>query len=126
MLRRRTVLILAAGSVLALSGCRSAPIMNVSDAPITANRSMQQVEQAIVDAGRSLGWQMSPQGPGRVQGNLVLRTHRATVDVLYSAKSYSIVYKDSDNLHYDGKSIHKNYNGWIENLDRAIRVRLSG
>jgi hypothetical protein len=126
MIVRRTVLLLAAGALVALAGCRSAPILNVTDAPIGGNRSAQQVEQAIVEAGRSLGWQMSPQGPGRIQGNLVLRTHRATVDIAYSTKSYSISYKDSQNLDYDGSSIHKNYNGWIENLDRAIRVRLSG
>jgi hypothetical protein len=123
---RRSVLILVAGSVLALAGCRTAPVLNINEAPISGNRSMQQVEQAIVEAGRSLGWQMSPQGPGRIQGNLALRSHRASVDIAYSPKSYSIRYKDSDNLHYDGSSIHKNYNGWIENLDRAIRVRLSG
>jgi hypothetical protein len=126
MMLRRSALMLIAASVLALAGCRSAPVLNISDAPIGGNRSMQQVEQAIVDAGRSLGWQMSPQGAGRIQGNIVLRTHRAAVDIAYNTKSYSIRYKDSDNLDYTGSSIHKNYNGWIENLDRAIRNRLSG
>jgi hypothetical protein len=126
MMLRRSALMLIAASVLALAGCRSAPVLNINDAPIGGNRSMQQVEQVIVDAGRNLGWQMTPQGPGRIQGNLRLRDHRATVDIAYSARSYSIRYKDSDNLHYDGSTIHKNYNGWIENLDRAIRNRLSG
>jgi hypothetical protein len=118
------MLVLLAASVLALGACRSAPVRNVTDAPISSGKSMQQVEQAIVEAGRTLGWQMSPQGPGKITGNLALRTHRATVDVTYNTKSYSITYKDSDNLHYDGHSIHSNYNGWIENLDRAIRARL--
>ena len=44
--------------------------------------------------------------------------------VVYDTKSYSIKYKDSSNLNYDGKSIHKNYNGWVENLDKAIRSNL--
>lgn len=122
---RRAMLVLIAGSLLALGGCRSAPVRNVSDAPITGSKSMLQVEQAIVDAGRGLGWQMSPQGPGRIAASIALRTHRASVDITYTTKSYSIRYKDSDNLNYDGSSIHKNYNGWIENLERAISVRLS-
>jgi hypothetical protein len=33
--------------------------------------------------------------------------------------------KDSTNLDYDGNTIHKNYNGWVENLDKAIRVQLA-
>ena len=53
-----------------------------------------------------------------------LRDHRAVVTVIYDTKSYSIKYKDSSNLNYDGKSIHKNYNGWVENLDKAIRSNL--
>ena len=41
--------------------------------------------------------------------------------------SYSIDYKNSLNLKYDStkNTIHKNYNGWIQNLDNAIQVQLS-
>ena len=28
------------------------------------------------------------------------------------------------NLQYDGKTIHSNYNGWIQNLDKAINREL--
>jgi hypothetical protein len=122
---RHGLAVLLAGSFLALAGCRSAPVLNVADAPVAGTKSLQQVEQAIVEAGQSLGWRMQPQGPGHVQGTLLLRDHRAVVDVSYTAKAYSIRYKDSANLHYDGSSIHKNYNGWIQNLDRAISNRLS-
>ena len=118
--------VLAIAALATLAGCRSAPVMNVVDAPLVSAKSMQQVEQAIVAAGNSLGWQMQPQGPGRIQGTLVLRDHRAVVDIGYTQKSYSIRYKDSSNLNYDGGSIHKNYNGWIQNLDRAIRQRIDG
>lgn len=110
--------------LLLLGGCRTAPVLDVVDAPVASARSAQQVEQAIVDAGRSLGWVMSAQGPGRMTGTLVLRDHRAVVDIGYDSRTYSIRYKDSSNLHYNGSSIHSNYNGWIQNLDRAIRARL--
>ena len=72
------------------------------------------------------GWQMVPKGPGNIEGTLILREHRAVVDVRYDTKTYSIKYKDSSNLQYDGASIHKNYNGWIQNLDNGIRARLTG
>jgi hypothetical protein len=49
----------------------------------------------------------------------------AKVDVKYDTKTYNITYKDSSNLEYDGKNIHKNYNGWIQNLDNGIRAQLS-
>lgn len=124
MIKRGLMLVIAC-SALALAGCRSAPVMNVVDAPVGMNRSAQQVEQAIIAAGNTLGWTMRPAGPGRIEGTLTLRDHRAVVDIAYSPKTYSIRYKDSSNLHYDGGSIHKNYNGWIENLDRAIRNRLT-
>ena len=46
------------------------------------------------------------------------------VDVRYTAKDYSITYKDSSNMQYQDGQIHRNYNGWIENLDRDIRGNL--
>jgi hypothetical protein len=126
MLRRLLTCVLLA-SVFALTGCKSAPVYDVTAAPVTSTKpmSMQAVEQAIIGAGTSLGWQMAPQGAGKITGTLILRTHRAVVDITYDTKSYSIKYKDSDNLNYDGRSIHSNYNGWIQNLDRAIRARLA-
>lgn len=123
---KRGLLLAAACAVLVLAGCRTAPVMNVVDAPVGAARSAQQVEQAIISAGNSLGWQMRPGGPGRIEGTLLLRDHRAVVDIDYTPRTYSIRYKSSSSsLHYDGNTIHKNYNGWIENLDRAIRNRLT-
>jgi hypothetical protein len=49
----------------------------------------------------------------------------AVVDINYTVKSYNISYKDSTELNYDGTNIHKNYNGWIQNLDKGIRAQLS-
>ena len=110
-----------------LAGCTSRPIVNVNDAPVvTAGKpaTMGDVQTAIVRAGSALGWQMSPVRPGLVAGRLELRTHVAVVDVSYDAKAYSIKYKESVNLDAQGGNIHKNYNGWIENLDRGIRTEL--
>jgi hypothetical protein len=49
----------------------------------------------------------------------------AQVDIPYNRQMYSIVYRDSNNLDYDGVNIHSNYNSWIQNLSAAINARLS-
>ncbi|EGV33478.1 putative lipoprotein [Thiorhodococcus drewsii AZ1] len=60
-------------------------------------------------------------------GTLYLRDHMAKVRILYDARRYSIRYQDSSNLKYnpDTKTIHSNYNSWVQNLDNAIRSQLS-
>lgn len=114
--------------VLLLGACRVAPtVYNVNQAPIATAKAPSQddVRKAIVRAGTSMGWQMKENGPNALIGTLNLRTHSATVDIPFNAKQYSILYKDSSNLNYDGTSIHKNYNGWIQNLQKQIDVQLS-
>ena len=112
---------------MALIGCKTAPVFNVTDAPINASEkaTAEDIKKAILSAGASLGWQMKEVEPGHIVGNLFLRKHSAVVDIPYSKESYSITYKDSTELKYDGSNIHSNYNGWIENLNRAIQARLS-
>jgi hypothetical protein len=113
---------------LAIVGCRTAPIYNVEQAPInvSANTGVSEIKKAILVAGASLGWQMKEVEPGHILGTLHLRKHMAQVDIPYSQTSYSIKYKDSMELDYDGSMIHKNYNGWIQNLDHAIQASLAG
>ena len=122
-MNHKKILIVLAAVVLA--GCTSRPVMNVTDAPVVTTGGKQltadQVGNAIVSAGNGLGWVMTPVSPGLVGGTLKLRNHLAVVDVRYTAKTFSIGYKDSTNLDYQNGQIHKNYNGWIENLDREIR-----
>ena len=117
--------------VLLIGACaatRTAPIRNVADAPVAGvsgqTMTLTDVERAIRRAGAGLGWSMRTVNPGLIEGTLVLRTHSATVDIPYSLKSYSIQYKTSTNLQVDGNVIHQNYNGWIENLDKSIRLQL--
>jgi hypothetical protein len=119
--------ILAVTASLLLVACTTQPIMNVSGAPIQSSKpkpSMDEIRQAIVRAGSGLGWEMKPDRPGHLTGRLALRTHVAVVDVDYTQTTYSIKYRESTNLDADGDKIHRNYNGWIQNLDKAIKVQL--
>ena len=123
------VAIVASVLVMFAVGCRgSVPVYNVTDAPVAAskpNPSLDEVGKAIQRAGVQLGWEMKEMKPGYIVGTLNIRKHLAVVDVNYSTRSYSITYKDSTELQYDGKSIHQNYNGWVQNLDKGIRAQLS-
>lgn len=123
--------VLAGAAVaLAVAACATTqPIYNVQDATVTTTSgkhlSAAQVRSAIITAGTSLGWRVVDAGPGRLEGTIHLRTHTAVATIPYSASKYSIVYKSSENLDESGGQIHRNYNGWVQNLDRAIRTELS-
>ena len=120
--------ILLGASLAFLSGCRTAPLYNVSDQAVVTNVSSYtnaDVQKAIIRAGSSLGWNMKVTKPGHITATLHLRTHMAQVDIKYNKEKYSITYKDSDDLNYDGTIIHKNYNGWVQNLDRDIKIQLN-
>lgn len=120
--------IFAALIALAIVGCASVPIMNVDSAavPTVAGKPMtqEQVRAAIIRAGGALGWQMKDEGPNKMVGTLVLRTHTAVVEIPYSSTTYSIKYRSSINLDESGGNIHKNYNGWIQNLNKGINTQL--
>jgi len=128
MFRIASVLAVAAVA-LALAACQPIAIYNVADAPVTTTSgkapSAAQVRAAIITAGTSLGWSIKEAGPGKLEGTLHLRDHVAVVDIPYSTARYSITYRSSENLMAGDGKIHKNYNSWVQNLDRAIRTELS-
>ena len=114
---------------LLLTACAAPqPVQNINQTSVVTNKpnaTAEDVRQAIVRAGLGLGWQMKNAGPGQMVGTLNLRQHVAVVDIAYDRNSYSIRYKDSSNLNYDGTSIHRNYNSWIQRLDQQIKIQLS-
>ncbi|MFP1747046.1 hypothetical protein ACLEEB_11425 [Lonsdalea quercina] len=109
-----------------LVGCssRSAYIMNVNQ-PIAAHYSIEQVKTAIIQAGQQREWVMTPVAPGVINGHINQRGHIADIRINYSTSSYSINYVSSQNLRAANGKIHRNYNRWINNLDREIQLRLS-
>ena len=128
LLRALRALFLGASLLLACFAVQAqVPPYDVIDAPVKSNKqsmTMEDVSKAITRGGASLGWKIEPAGPGAMIGTLHVRTHTALVDIRYDTKAYSIKYKDSQNLKYDGKTIHRAYNGWVQNLDKAIRTQL--
>lgn len=118
--------------IIGLASCAGVPILNIKDAPIKTlsgkEMTQEQVTKAIVLAGMGLKWNMDVAAPGHIVGTLNLRSHQAVVDITYDTKVYNITYKSSQNLLItDGngrEGIHPNYNGWIQNLDNAIRTQV--
>ena len=104
-------------------------IQNVDNAPVNVSNSdydLTDVTKAIQRAGSGLGWQMKEETPGHIVGTLHIRTHMARVDITYTLDEFSISYRDSSNLKYDptNNTIHRNYNGWVQNLNNAINAQL--
>lgn len=60
--------------------------------------------------------------PGALNGRLFVRTHTADVEIPYTPAAYCITYKSSIHLNESGGQIHRNYNGWIQNLTRNINA----
>lgn len=115
------------GLVVLLAACRAGPVYNVQSTSLGAppNATMEQVATAIKRAGSGLGWEVRDVAPGQMTGRLALRSHVAIVDINHDTRNFSIAYKDSTNLNYTGTEIHSNYNGWIQNLERAIKAQAS-
>jgi len=119
--------------MILFSSCRIGQVYNVDQSAINTGSgnepTLEQVEKAILGAATSStpAWSMRVEKPGHIVASLHIRSHAAVVDIAYSTKSYSITYNTSTNLKYDAedKTIHSNYNGWIQNLDTAIKGQLS-
>ena len=122
-------LLILVATFLAASGCaRTKPIYNVEDHQIsvaaTGEEGLEVIKEAIMTGGRQKGWKMTEVEPGHIVGELVVRQHFASVDIFYDSDSYSIKYKDSRVLMYDGTKIHRNYNKWVTMLDQQIALNL--
>lgn len=124
------MLALAFGLSLVFFGCGTPPVYNVNNNAVVVaadkKATMADVEKAIMRAGGGLGWIMKKERDGLLKGTLILRTHTAVVAITYNSQEYSINYESSVNLNYDpaNNTIHSNYNGWIQNLNKAIQVQL--
>lgn len=111
-------------AVLALSGCRTMVVQPVKNYAYAADSAT--VERAIIDGCRDRGWSPRKVRDGEIEATINVRIHTAVVTILYNADGYEILYKDSNNLHYDPqtKEVHSNYVAWVRNLDRSISKRL--
>ncbi|GAA5215107.1 hypothetical protein ACFSJ3_01490 [Corallincola platygyrae] len=107
-----------------LTGCKSTPVANLEGEQIPSGLTEAQFVKAVTEAGHLRGWVIKKESDGHLVGDIQVRSHYAAVDINYSASEYSITYKDSENLKYDGERIHRKYNQWISNLNLDIQKEL--
>lgn len=121
-------------SLIAVAGCRMGTIYNangvnyVEPATTKQNLTLEQYKNAIIRAGTRRNWQFEELAPGHLLGKVNVRNkHFATVDVTFDTEAFSINYKSSQNLNYDAgtKSIHPNYNKWVQNLQNDIQKEVT-
>ena len=104
----------------ALAGCaRTAPVQD-GGGEFLGRATLTQRADQIRAAGASLGWRIESEGSGVMRGTLLLRSHQAVVQIPYDTQRFAIHYVSSTNLDYENGLIHRNYNGWVQNLQNTI------
>ena len=123
------VALICSGAVF-LIACsnKTVPVINYTGTPIetsSAKPDLNKIKKAIVLGGIKAGWQMQPVADGHILASLFSAGHIIKVDVKYDTKTYSITYKESSNLEYNGTTISPDYNNWVGKLNSNIRSQLS-
>ena len=107
---------------MVFNGCGNNKIYNVNKHIINSKNTLTTIEKEILNAGKSLGWDMRVEKEGKIIGILVLRSHMATINITYNKENFKIYHMKSENLQYNEEkdTIHANYNSWIKNLENTI------
>lgn len=89
--------------------------------------TLAQMRSTIEKTARDLGWELSDVRPGSftAKRDWGARKHNVVVAVVYNEKNFSIRYKDSVNMSYDGSSIHHTYNDMVSTLKDHIKTNVS-
>jgi hypothetical protein len=123
MLHRK--IIAAVLLTISLGACTSTYLQQSYTDPIAYNLTQPQLQQAIMEAGISRGWIMTPVNPGEINAELNIRAHKVITLVKYDATSFSINYVDSVNMNAKNGKIHRQYANWINNLRQDIKVKMN-
>lgn len=113
--------VIAASLILTVAACGQT-LMNVKGAKLSAppSATMDQIAAAIRRAGVEHGWRMEEVSPGKMGAQIHIRNGVATVTIEYDKKAYSINYRSSRLLNYNGVRIHYRYNDEVKALRSAI------
>lgn len=112
-------------ALVLLSACGGAQIRTF-DSYLDGDMPAAKVEQAIRTAASDLGWSTRKLSGSTLEATLIVRGHEVVIDIPYTAKGYSMKYKDSKNMSYNAekKTIHAKYNKWLVRLDKRIKKEL--
>lgn len=126
MMSRFNRIALLALLLLGITACTSKPVVNIENsAPPAAVKGQDDMRRAVLTALQRRQWTVERADQGQILASITRRSHQARITIPYTASTYSIRYRDSHNLGYRDGKIHRNYNKWIQNLDRSIQQELS-
>ncbi|MFS1523231.1 hypothetical protein ACL7TT_03820 [Microbulbifer sp. 2304DJ12-6] len=115
-----------------LGACTSYPLLSIQDRVVPSRldgspQTRESVTQSIIAGCIVKGWACQEVAPGQILASIDVRKHHAEANINYDHDSYSITYKDSKMLDYNGQqnTIHRSYNRWINNLNSAIIKEMS-
>lgn len=111
-------------TVFTLAGCHTAPPLNLDRQPIGMHAQGDATGVLIERALNQRGWTVAARRPGAIDAFILVRQHRADITISYDAETYSILFRDGDNLSQWNGRVHRNYNGWIVRLNNEIQQTL--
>ncbi len=114
---------------LLLAGCfgRIQPVYSVFNHPIppaAEYMTLSEISDVIELSAINRKWLVEEQYPGLLTLTHRKKTHVAVVEVSFNQSGYSMKYKNSSDLLYNGSTIHRNYNRWVANLELDIEMNL--
>ncbi|MCD8499717.1 MAG: hypothetical protein LRY67_05905 [Gammaproteobacteria bacterium] len=109
-----------------LSACSRVMVPEVGAVVPCQIQSIAQVEQAIFLALQKQGWTVHAYTHHVIQVRKAFKQMRATVDIAYGYKGFSLEYVDSQqmNYHLEDDTIDPTYKKWIDQLLNAINQQL--
>lgn len=88
--------------------------------------TVKQIKAALIAGGSPRGWVVKEVAPGQLAATVNVRNkHTVTVDISVAPGLYSIKYRDSTNMNYDGGKINPHYNKWVQMLSDDARKELA-
>jgi len=93
--------------------------------------SLPQIREVVINAAAGITarpWTMTEVAPGKMIARLDAgrRRHVIVLDLSYSPTQYSLVYRSSTRMNYDGAgTVHSSYNVWVRELVDHMNLALS-
>ncbi|MBR1923670.1 MAG: hypothetical protein IJ839_00105 [Ruminobacter sp.] len=107
------------------AGCSTSHDMMTPSSNISGNYTSEEVKKAIISASVNREWIPEVIEEGVIEDTLIKPgCCSATIRVHYTNTGYTINYVNSRGLGERGGKIHRNYNRWVNNLDKDIQKEL--
>lgn len=117
---------------MAVSSAHAARLENLENLAVPERTdgsrfTLDEVQALIMQGCAQRLWTPEVEGDSAVTCSILVRgRHYVKVAIPFSEEDYSILYRDSDEMDYDEErqSIHRKYNGWVNNLRLMIDRQL--